>query len=553
MLRSAGLLLLLLLIGTAPAYAGKRLALVLANSAYLQVPPLPNARNDGEAVAASLRRVGFEVFEGIDLDMAGSQELLRNFAYALEEAELALFFYAGHGIQVGAENYIVPVDAKLERELDLSFQALPMSQVTGLLEREDRTTILILDACRDNPFVPRISRSLSRSRSVGQGLAEISPGLGTLVILATDPGKVALDGAGDHSPFTSALLRYLETPGLEVRQMMTRVRRDVIAATDGAQRPWDNSSLLSDVYLAPGAAPASESVAAAADGVAAPPTDEQRFWDGVQGITDAIRRKTALEHYLESFPDGRFASLARLQIEDIEGLSKAEPLITAALSSQESQLRVVTTETAEAPAGVSVAPDAGAQAPAVGQRGAGAPSGASPVTSGPAAAEAALGFDRDQRRQVQVQLARLGYGVGTPDGIFGARTRQAIAAYQGQAALPATGYLDRATADRLTEAARAVAVSAPVRERPLTRAARREGRHPAGRGPGPAESEDQPASAELSTALPAEAGPPGTGRRAEPAPGTIVACRGPNDPAWVDYRLIALADCKRIAGRWSMP
>ena len=247
-----------------------------------------------------------------------------------------MFYYAGHGLQVGGENYIVPIDAKLEQELDLAFQALPLAQVTSAIERQDRTAILILDACRDNPFVPRISRTLSRSRSTGQGLAGISPGLGTLVVFATDPGKVAFDGQGANSPFTTSLARHMETPGLEIRQVMTRVRLDVLQATDGAQRPWDNSSLLSDVYLAPavatsaGADAAPAQVAAVPTGPAVAPsaTDEQRYWDGVQQIGDPERKGRALEGYLKEFPQGRFAMLAGIQIEEIKARA-AEPQLAS--------------------------------------------------------------------------------------------------------------------------------------------------------------------------------------------------------------------------------
>jgi Caspase domain/Putative peptidoglycan binding domain len=497
--------LLLALVSGGSAVAAQRVALVLANGAYVHAPPLPNAARDGAAMAEALRRIGFEVYEGLDLSLEASRGVLRDFAYALADAELALFFYAGHGLQVGGENYVVPVDARLEQELDLAFQALPLSQITGAIEREDRTAILILDACRDNPFVPRISRTLSRSRTTGQGLAEISPGLGTLVVFATDPGKVAFDGQGENSPFTAAFLRYAETPGLEVRQLMTRVRRDVLDATDGAQRPWDNSSLLSDVYLVPAVAePAAEAAPPAPlpPAIASGPTDEQRYWDGVQQIADPALKGQALDAYLAEFPQGRFAKLAELQL---AALRAEPPTVMAALPEMPGP------QGRDLPAEAIGPPASPAQ-----------PADVAPVDPA-AVAEAALALELVEIRRVQGQLGQLGYAVGRPDGVIGPRTRSAIAAFQKRQGLAGTGFLNEATLDQLRQSAAAVAVAPPAAEqpRPTAPAAPRENRAAASRG--------------------------------EPAPGTMVACRGPNDPSWVDYRLITYADCKRIGGRWSEP
>jgi Caspase domain/Putative peptidoglycan binding domain len=495
------------------AAAAERVALVIGNGDYAHAPGLPNAAPDARAMAEAMRKIGFEVFEGIDLDHDGVRDLVRRFAYALDEAELALFFYAGHGLQVDGENYILPVDAELQQELDLAFEALPFSQITEVIERKDRTAILILDACRDNPFVPRISRTLSRSRAVGQGLAEISPGLGTLVIFATDPGKVAYDGQGEHSPFTDAFLRYVDTPGLEIRQLMTRVRRDVLESTDGLQRPWDNSSLLRDVYLVPAAVTAEVPAATEQTAPAPPPvpgaTDEQRYWDGVQSIEDPALKAQALEAYLGEFPQGRFRTLAELQARALtagdksaEGASPA-PVETAALAEpDEAKARVLT--------------------PATGESAAASPEEETTPGSSPAElGEIALDLDRTTIRAVQEQLNRLGHAVGRPDGVIGPRTRAALEAFQSGKGLAATGYLDQATIDGLRQAVAALPPPAPPTREPAT----------------PSRSESRPAAASTR----------------EPPPGTMVACRGPSDPAWVDYRLITLADCKRIGGRWTLP
>jgi hypothetical protein len=163
-----------------------------------------------------------------------------------------LLYYAGHGLQVDDRNYLVPVNTRLERASDLSFETIGLDSILENLESASRTNIIILDACRNNPFAKVFAsrNGAGRAFAVQRGLAPSNPGGGTLIAFSTKPGAVALDGTGANSPFTEALARHLRTPGLEVRQMFTRVRADVIAATHGEQYPWDNSGLLSDVYLA---------------------------------------------------------------------------------------------------------------------------------------------------------------------------------------------------------------------------------------------------------------------------------------------------------------
>ena len=250
---------------TRPALAAPdRVALVIGNSAYKNAAMLPNPSNDAAAVAQALRKIGFEVIEGRDLPKRAMEEKIIEFSRKLDRASLALFFYAGHGMQIGGHNYLLPTDAALERPGDLSFETIDLSQVLGQMEAEKRVNLVFLDACRDNPFAKSLARSMgTRSATVGQGLASIQSAVGTMIAYATQPDNVALDGAGPNSPFTAALLKHIGTPGLEVRSMMTRVRADVLAATNDKQVPWDHSSLIGEVVLAPlpNAAPA---VAAAA-------------------------------------------------------------------------------------------------------------------------------------------------------------------------------------------------------------------------------------------------------------------------------------------------
>jgi uncharacterized caspase-like protein len=233
-----------------------RVALVIGNGAYVNAGPLPNPANDARAVARVLREIGFDVAEGINLDHRSQDRLVRDFLRKAASARVALLFYAGHGMQVDGKNFLVPVDAKLTARTDLPFETLELDKIIAGLDDESRTNILILDACRDNPLAKNFARTASRSASSPAGLAPVSSvGSGTLIAYATAPDQVALDGEAGNSPFTAALVKHLRTPGLEVRQMLTRVRAEVIAATQRKQVPWDNSSLLGDVYLAGGGRP----------------------------------------------------------------------------------------------------------------------------------------------------------------------------------------------------------------------------------------------------------------------------------------------------------
>lgn len=240
------------------AETGRRVALVIGNSAYAYVKPLPNPTNDARAMAKSPREIGFVVTEGTDLDRTGMQATIRDFLREAARAHVAVVYYAGHGVQIDGRNYLVPIDIQLRPGSGVTEAMMDMDTIMAGLDDQVRTNILILDACRNNPMAPKLaSAGPTRDIEAGSGLAApaalgtgATRGAGTLIAFATAPGQVALDGEGANSPFSAVLSRHIGTPGLEVQQMLTRVRAEVVAATKGKQVPWSNSSLLGEVYLA---------------------------------------------------------------------------------------------------------------------------------------------------------------------------------------------------------------------------------------------------------------------------------------------------------------
>ncbi|WP_315830729.1 caspase family protein [Bradyrhizobium prioriisuperbiae] len=231
------------------AFAGTRLALVLGNSNYQAVPALGNPANDAADLAQTLRSVGFEVIEQRDATRDAMARAVRDFSERLRGADVALFFYAGHGLQMNGENYLLPVDAKIETPADVRFNTLNLTDIQQEMEGTGRANIIILDACRNNPFVEKLAHGGRATPNRGLGRIEAA-GQGSLIVYSTQPNNIALDGVGRNSPFTAALLKHIATPGIEVRQMLSRVRGDVLQTTGQKQTPWDSSSLVGDVYLA---------------------------------------------------------------------------------------------------------------------------------------------------------------------------------------------------------------------------------------------------------------------------------------------------------------
>ena len=306
--------LVLLWTAVAAQSAGK-VALVIGNGAYLNANVLPNPTNDAADITAKLKELGFEVFGGSDLTFVDMGTRIGEFEDAARDADVTLLFYAGHGMQVNGRNYLIPVDAKLERESSLKFQTIDAEDVLRAMSGPGKTSIALLDACRDNPLSRRFSRSLgtNRSNAVQQGLAVPNiTGGGMLIGFATAPGDVAADGDGRNSPFTTALLKHISTPGLEIQQLMTRVKREVYNSTKENQEPWHNSSLRDEIYLG-GEAAKIEPPKVEADN-----TTVSQEWNLVKDTTSVL----VLEAFMAAYADKPlFVALAQ---ERMEGLVTAQ-------------------------------------------------------------------------------------------------------------------------------------------------------------------------------------------------------------------------------------
>lgn len=430
----------------AQAEAERRVALVIGNGSYRSVPALDNPVTDAKAVAASLKRIGFEVIEGYDLATANMRLILARFSAALPDSKAAMVYYAGHGVSVEDENYLIPVDLSLKTQTDLDLNAISLSLVLKQMRREERVNVVILDACRDNPFAAELARSLrNRSAVAERGLSRVDTDLakGTLIAFATDPRSTALDGRpGENSPFTKALLRHMEEPNISIDTVMSRVRADVWDETKQHQMPWVNTSIIGEFILHPVVAPtqqvaaltpvttvdtgASTAAPVASDRIAL----ENKLWDSAEHGNSADDYRA----YLDAYPNGIYAQMARSRV---------------------ARMSAAATVTASAPAGnpASTAVPRVAGAATVASltettRAKGPAGPATPhvsdalrneVTS--ADTEKAMHLKLAARRQVQERLVALGLDAGEPNGTFGPKTRTAIADWQSRNGLQATTWL----------------------------------------------------------------------------------------------------------------
>jgi hypothetical protein len=392
------------LVSANAAQADKRVAFVVGNGAYKNVAALPNPAIDAKSMAKLLRNVGFDVVEGANLTRDKMTEKLLDFGKKAEGADVALFFYAGHGIAVNGTNYLLPVDADLKSEMDVKLGAAINVDLTLEQTMSDaKVKLVFLDACRDNPFAAKIrSARATRSVAVASGLAEMKSGEGTLIAFATGPGQTALDGeVGTNSPFTRALMANIASPGMEIQQAMTKVRAQVNEETGKGQLPWGHTNLIGSVYLNPApVAPGSVTDAANTPTVAAGPASEVEleFW---RSIKDS-NKPEELNAYLTNYPNGTFKSIALARIASLQdGPSTATRNLTSG-------------------------------------------AGIDPATFSEEASQVSedqLGLDRNQRRDVQRRLTSLGFDTKA-SGKFDEATRTVITRWQAARGYPKSGYLN---------------------------------------------------------------------------------------------------------------
>lgn len=289
----------------APTFAAEgRVALVIGNSAYQSVSQLPNPANDADALAAALERLNFDVTLLNDLSGAEMRSALQDFELSAAGADIALVYYAGHGIELNGANFLIPIDARLKRDTHVEDEAISLARVQRAVEGASRLRLILLDACRDNPFIAGMQRNEAR-RSIGRGLARVEPPAQTLVAYAAKSGTTADDGDGDHSPYAAALLRNIETPGLEINFLFRIVHDEVLAETGGRQEPFVYGSLgATEIYLKPAAASASATPTEPDETPASPTTDDGSHLAEADYFA-AISENTeeAYRAYLKKHPD----------------------------------------------------------------------------------------------------------------------------------------------------------------------------------------------------------------------------------------------------------
>jgi ribosomal protein S12 len=295
---------------SASAATQTKVALVIGNGAYKGVPELTNPTNDATAVAGAFLRLGFSVRLVTDASYDDMRRALLEFSQKARDSEMAVVFFAGHGIELGGENWLIPVDAELKTDLDTEQEAISLRSVMLMVSAASKLGVVMLDACRNNPFINKVRRSIA-TRAVTRGLSRVEPMNNVLVAYAAKDGTTASDGSGDHSPFTTALLKHIETPGLEVTFLFRNVRDDVIAATGNEQLPFVYGSLSKEaIYFKPPPA------------VAAPAAPDQLTWSLIKDTTDA----TALKRFITQYPKSDLRMDAEARIAALEAAQAAKPV-----------------------------------------------------------------------------------------------------------------------------------------------------------------------------------------------------------------------------------
>ncbi|MBR0869401.1 caspase family protein [Bradyrhizobium tropiciagri] len=333
---------LVVLLFCQPASAANRVALVIGNSAYKNAAPLSNPVNDAQIVETTLKNAGFDVVQTrLDLQAAEMRRALRDFADQSRDADVAVIYYAGHGIEIEGTNYLIPVDATLERDTDVYDEAFSLERILLAVEPARQLRVVILDACRNNPFSDKMKRTVG-SRAISRGLARIEPAnSNTLVAFAAKAGSTASDGNSKNSPYAAALVKYIGTPGLDLRRVFGFVRDDVMKATGNRQEPYVYGTLGGDdVPLVPAKQPGKEAAKETVkEAVPAelPRAEMRRDYE----LALQVGNKDALNYFISQYPDGYYANLAKLQLAKLDAEEKRAAAAEKARQAEQEQARLV--------------------------------------------------------------------------------------------------------------------------------------------------------------------------------------------------------------------
>src|SRR5215831_18955072 len=299
------------LMAASPANADRRIAFVVGNARYQHTGMLANPNNDAQDVAEKLKSLGFEVMLNLDLDQGSFARAIDDFARRLDGADVGLFYYAGHALQINEKNYLVSTNAKLESAFLVPAETIELDPIVRLMESKATTNLIFLDACRNNPLADNLKRSLAamhRSVALGRGLARIEPtARDTLIAFAAAPGQEASDGVGRNSPFTAALLNHIAQPGVEISVMLKEVASEVREKTHNAQRPQQLSDMARTFYFAK-AEPAAGPTVKSSGQTETEGSVELAFWRSVSATNDC----DSVRAYLRRYPNGSFTELARI-------------------------------------------------------------------------------------------------------------------------------------------------------------------------------------------------------------------------------------------------
>jgi hypothetical protein len=462
-------LFLVFMIGVASPAAAKRVALVIANSDYEHTGALENPKNDARALADAFRRLHFDsVTLKENLDYRNLRLALKDFASESAGAELAVVYFAGHGIEVAGQNYLIPVDARLDAATDIDFEGIPLPSVLSSVEGADKLKLVILDACRNNPFRARMIRR-SGTRSIGRGLAKVEPEGHTLVAFAAKEGTVALDGDGTHSPYANALLQVIEQPGVEIGFLFRRVRDMVLQATGLRQEPFTYGSLGgTPIYL-------KEPEQKVAD-VAEKSQSDERIAT-LRKELDELKRQFSLSSKSDNKTDDNLV-VASADTKTRENTSTSE---TESKKESDNPKDPSTQDEF-------AAPEPGTDGSAKIASAQPAPTAQEEDTSkGKKAKAEEQASSRELVTNIQSELARLGCNPGPADGLWGLRTSSAISDLNSESGqkLNATGP-DQDTLDAL-RTMKGVICKAPatpvVKTRPTQPAKKTATKKPAQKGP----------------------------------------------------------------------